>query len=182
MNKSFLFIFTILMSGWLGAQTFTLTSKDVGGQATSKQVFKGFGCSGENVSPVLSWENPPTGTKSFAVTIHDPDAPTGSGWWHWVVFDIPASVMELPTGAGDPANKNIPKGAIQSMTDFGKPGYGGPCPPKGDGPHAYVVTVYALKTAKLGLDQSAAPALVGFYLHANTLAKASIVFYYERKK
>jgi len=144
MQKRFLFIFTILMTGWVSAQTFTLKSADVGGQATSKQVFKGFGCSGDNVSPQLSWSNAPKGTKSFAVTIHDPDAPTGSGWWHWVIFDIPAGVTELPTGAGDLSKNLAPKGAVQSMTDFGRPGYGGPCPPKGDGPHAYVVTVYAL--------------------------------------
>ncbi len=181
MNRRRIIFFIILFSPMLWAQTFTLKSHDVGGQATAKQVFRGFGCNGENISPQLFWENAPEGTKSFAVTIHDPDAPTGSGWWHWLVFDIPADVHELKSGAGDVHKKLAPAGAIQSMTDFGTTGYGGPCPPEGDGPHAYVVTVYALKKDKLGLDEKANPALVGFYLNANTLAKASIIFYYERK-
>lgn len=181
MNKLKLFLIILFAGGTLSAQTFTLKSTEVGGQATSKQVFKGFGCNGQNISPEFSWSHAPKGTKSFALTMYDPDAPTGSGWWHWVIFDIPANVTRLESGAGDPAGSAAPKGAIQSMTDFGKPGYGGPCPPKGDGPHAYMVTVYALKTARLGLDKNASPALVGFNLHANTLAKASIVFYYERK-
>lgn len=180
--KKLFFIFTVLMFvvNIINAQTFTLTSKSVGGQATNKQVFNGFGCSGDNVSPQLSWTNAPKDTKSFAVTIHDPDAPTGSGWWHWVVFDIPANVSELVEGAGDIAKNLAPKGCIQSFTDFGKPGFGGPCPPEGDKPHKYEITVFALKTDKLGLDQNATPALVGFMLNQNTLAKASIVFYYKR--
>lgn len=182
MRKLTMLFSTLLMAGFVSAQTFTLTSSDVGGQATSKQVFKGFGCNGENVSPQLTWSNAPKGTKSFAVTIHDPDAPTGSGWWHWVIFDIPANVSQLKTDAGNLEKNLAPKNAIQSMTDFGKPGYGGPCPPKGDGPHAYIVTVFALKTATLGLDKNANPALVGFNLNANVIAKASIVFYYERAK
>lgn len=170
---------TLLSTGCI-AQTFTLKSKDVGGQATMTQVFNGFGCTGQNISPQLSWENVPAGTKSFAVTIHDPDAPTGSGFWHWVVFDIPANTNELKTDAGNVAKGLAPKGSIQSMTDFGKPGYGGPCPPEGHGFHQYLITVYALKTDKLGLDQSAAPAFVGFNLWANTIEKASIVMYYKR--
>ncbi len=181
MNLRGILFFMLLSMSMLWAQTFTLKSNDVGGQATDKQVFKGFGCEGQNISPQLSWENPPEGTKSFAVTIHDPDAPTGSGWWHWLVFDIPADVHELKSGAGDVSKKLAPAEAIQSITDFGVAGYGGPCPPRGDGPHAYVVTVYALKKEKLGLDEKANPALVGFYLNANTLARASIIFYYERK-
>jgi Raf kinase inhibitor-like YbhB/YbcL family protein len=162
------------------AQTFTLKSNDIGGQATNKQVFKGFGCSGDNISPELSWENAPAGTKSFAVTMYDRDAPTGSGFWHWVIFDIPSSVTELKSGAGDLSKSTAPTGAIQSVTDFGQPGYGGPCPPEGHGFHEYLITVYALKVEKLGLDKSASPAYVGFTLYANTLAKASLVMYYKR--
>lgn len=162
------------------AQTFTLKSNDVGGQATLKQVFNSFGCTGENLSPELNWANAPAGTKSFAVTMYDPDAPTGSGFWHWVVFDLPASTTELPTGAGTQEHAGMPATAIQSNTDFGAPGYGGPCPPPGHGAHRYVVTVYALKTDKLGLDAKASPAYVGFNLNSQTLAKASILFYYER--
>jgi len=170
----------ILVSSLSFAQTFMLKSKDIGGQMTLQQVLNGFGCVGKNLSPQLSWENPPSGTKSFAITVYDKDAPTGSGWWHWVVFDIPASATGLTQGAGDVSKKLLPPGAIQSITDFGQPGYGGPCPPQGDKPHQYVVTLYALKTDKLGLDAKASPALVGYYIYGNTLAKASIVAYYQR--
>jgi Raf kinase inhibitor-like YbhB/YbcL family protein len=162
------------------AQTFTLKSKDIGGQATSKQVLKGFGCTGDNISPELFWENPPEGTKSFAVTMYDPDAPTGSGFWHWVVFDIPANSTELKSDAGNLSKNLAPAGCIQSATDLGQPGYGGPCPPEGHGIHEYIITVYALKVDKLGLDKTATPAFVGFNLHFNTLAKASLVMYYKR--
>lgn len=162
------------------AQTFTLTSSDLGGQATIQQVFNGFGCTGGNKSPHLSWSNAPDGTKSFALTMYDPDAPTGSGWWHWVVFDIPAEVKSLPSGAGSLDGKGMPQFAIQSLTDFGATGYGGPCPPPGHGPHQYIVTIYALKTDKLGLDERAGAAMVGFNLNQHTLAKASLVFYYAR--
>src|SRR4030095_10764647 len=162
------------------AQTFTLKSKELNGQVTSQQVLNGFGCNGENLSPQLSWENAPAGTKSFAITIYDKDAPTGSGWWHWVVFDIPATSTELKRGAGDVSKKLLPDGAIQSITDFGNAGYGGPCPPQGDRPHQYIITIYALKTSTLGLDAKASPALVGYYLYGNTLEKASIVAYYQR--
>ena len=172
----------LCLSGGLFAQsTFTLHSSSVGGQATTVQEFNGFGCTGDNQSPQLAWENAPAGTQSFAVTIYDPDAPTGSGWWHWVVFDLPASTTELPAGAGAPAAKLLPAGAIQSLTDYGAPGYGGPCPPPGHGPHQYLITVYALGTPKLGLTAENNPATVGFYLGNNTLAKASIVMYYERE-
>jgi len=159
-------------------KTFTLTSKDLGGEATKVQEFNGFGCAGENQSPQLSWKNAPEGTKSFAVTMYDPDAPTGSGFWHWVVVDIPTNVNELVTNAG---TKNlVPKGAIQSVTDYGIKGFGGPCPPVGHGYHQYIITVYALKTEKLGTDENTNPAVVGFNLWNQTLAKASIVAYYKR--
>ncbi|MBL7962801.1 MAG: YbhB/YbcL family Raf kinase inhibitor-like protein [Flavobacteriales bacterium] len=163
-----------------GGGTFTLRSADVGGQATEQQVFNGFGCSGKNQSPQLSWENAPADTKSFAITMYDPDAPTGSGWWHWVVFDIPATTTALPAGAGTPGQTGLPAGVLQGMTDFGAPGYGGPCPPPGHGPHQYIVTVYALDTEKLGLPDNAGAPMVGFNLTQHMLAKASIVFYYGR--
>ncbi|MFT4760556.1 MAG: Raf kinase inhibitor-like YbhB/YbcL family protein [Paraglaciecola sp.] len=162
--------------------TFTLHSKDLGGQTTTTQEFDGFGCTGENQSPQLSWSNAPEGTKSFAITMYDPDAPTGSGWWHWVVFDIPADVNELVANAGNLDMKLAPDGAIQSITNYGAAGYGGPCPPEGHGLHQYVITVHALKTDKLGLDATTNPAVVGYYLWNNTLAKASIVSYYQREK
>ncbi len=121
---------------------FTLTSPDVhaGQTIPMKHVFKGMSCTGENISPALSWSNAPKGTKSFAITVYDPDAPTGSGWWHWVVYNIPANVTSLPAGAGDPNSGLMLKGAVQGNTDFGTAGYGGPCPPKGDKPHHYHFT------------------------------------------
>lgn len=161
-------------------RTFTLTSETLGGNATKTEEFNGFGCSGKNESPQLSWANAPEGTKSFAITMHDPDAPTGSGWWHWVVFDLPADVQTLPAGAGTVDAGLMPTPAIQSVTDYGAPGYGGPCPPEGHGIHQYTITVHALKVEHLGLDQETNPAVVGFNIWANTLGKASLVTYYGR--
>jgi Raf kinase inhibitor-like YbhB/YbcL family protein len=182
MQKSILIL--VLLSAFsfyaFGQSTFTLKSKDVGGEATKTQEFNGFGCTGENTSPQLSWTNAPEGTKSFAITMYDKDAPTGSGWWHWVVFDIPANVHDLAANAGNIAAELAPDGAIQSLTNYGVAGYGGPCPPEGHGLHQYVITVHALKIDKLGLDENTNPAIVGYYLGNNTLAKASIVMYYER--
>ncbi len=171
-----------LSTSVFGQQTFTLSSSDLGGEATINEEFNGFGCTGENQSPQLSWKNAPEGTKSFAVTMYDPDAPTGSGWWHWVVFDIPANVNELVSGAGNTELNLTPEGVIQSITDYGANGYGGPCPPEGHGLHQYIITVYALKTDTLGLNENTNPAVVGYYLWNNTLAKASIVTYYQRNK
>jgi Raf kinase inhibitor-like YbhB/YbcL family protein len=179
-TKKILMIVLTLVSGVSSAQTFTLKSSDIGGQATMKQVFNNFGCTGENISPELSWSNAPEGTKSFAVTMYDPDAPTGAGWWHWVMFDIPANVTELKTNAGNPEAGLAPKGAIMSPTSFGKPGYGGPCPPPGHGFHMYIITVYALKVPKLGLDATANPEMVGYNLWANTIEKASIIMYFKK--
>src|SRR6202453_3135406 len=115
------------------AQTMTLTSPDIapGAKIADEQVFSSFGCTGGNISPALSWSGAPQGTKSFALSIYDPDAPTGSGFWHWVVFNIPPDVTSLPKNAGNLKAVDAPKGAIQSRTDFGVPGYGGPCPPQG---------------------------------------------------
>lgn len=178
--KFLMMVFVWAMAVSAVAQTFTLRSKELGGQATHQQVFKGFGCNGENISPQLYWENYPAGTKSFAVTIFDKDAPTGSGWWHWVVFDIPVSATELKSGAGDVALKLAPPGSIQSITDFKTNGYGGPCPPQGSGAHQYIMTVHALNCEKLGLDASANPALVGFLLQQHLIEKSSLIFYYKR--
>ena len=115
----------------ISQNTFTLSSKNLGGEATLKEEFNGFGCIGKNESPQLSWKNAPEGTRSFAITMYDPDAPTGSGWWHWVVFDIPTSTTELVANAGDIKLELTPEGTIQSITNYGSQGYGGPCPPKG---------------------------------------------------
>ena len=163
---------------------FALSSPDVGPKApiANKHVFKGFGCEGENVSPALAWSGAPKDTKSFALMVYDPDAPTGSGWWHWVMFNIPADAKDLPQGAGDPAAGKAPKGTVQGRTDFGKPGWGGPCPPVGHGPHRYVFTLHALKADKLDLPEDATAALVGYMVNANSIGKASFTAKYERRK
>ncbi|MEM1338069.1 MAG: YbhB/YbcL family Raf kinase inhibitor-like protein [Bacteroidota bacterium] len=173
-------LLVVLATSIFGQDTFTLSSTDLGGQALKLQEFNGFGCTGENVSPQLSWSNAPEGTKSYAITMYDPDAPTGSGWWHWLVFDIPTTVNEIASNAGNIELDLMPKQAKQSITDYGTMGYGGPCPPEGHGLHQYIITIHALKTATLGLDENTNAAVVGYYLSNTTLAKASIVAYYER--
>lgn len=180
MIRTLLFITALTLFSIAQAQTFTLKSKDVGGQGTMKQVYNGFGCTGENISPQLSWENAPKDTKSFAITMYDPDAPTGSGWWHWIMFNIPANIKELASGAGSTKKELAPIGSIQSMTDFNTTGYGGPCPPEGHGFHTYIITVYALKIDALPLDGSVTPAIAGYQINANTIEKATIVFYFKR--
>jgi Raf kinase inhibitor-like YbhB/YbcL family protein len=160
------------------SQTFTLKSSELGGQFTNKHYFNGMGFSGENQSPQLYWENAPEETQSFAVTVYDLDAPTGSGLWHWVVFNIPADVYELSSGAGDPSKDLLPQGAVQSNTDMGAPGYVGAAPPEGPA-HRYLITVYAL-SKKLEQDSSATPALVGFNMFYTTLSKASLLVYGQK--
>lgn len=161
---------------------FALESPDVGSKApiADKHVFKGFGCAGGNVSPQLAWKDAPAGTKSFALTVYDPDAPTGSGWWHWLMIDIPADAKGLPQGAGDPAKGLAPAGARQMRTDFGAPGWGGPCPPQGDKPHRYVFTLHALKVDRLEVPADATAALVGFMINANRIGKAEFTARYGR--
>lgn len=164
------------------AAEFTVTSAQVreGRRVLDEQVFNSFGCQGGNISPELRWKGAPSDTKSFAVTVYDPDAPSGSGWWHWVIFNIPASVTSLDKNAGSSTAGLAPGGSIQSRTDFGKPGYGDPCPPVGDKPHRYQFTVYALKTDKLPLDENAPAAMVGYYLHQNLIKKAVMTGRYSR--
>jgi Raf kinase inhibitor-like YbhB/YbcL family protein len=171
----------LLSTGVAGAAGLKLTSRDLASAEFAPHfLYKGFGCTGDNVSPGLAWSDPPAGTKSFAVTLYDPDAPTGSGWWHWVVYDIPAGQRELPSGAGAAAGLSLPKGARQAHNDFGAPGYGGPCPPAGDKPHRYVFTVYALDVATLGAADDASAAFIGFNLHAHAIAEASLLIYHGR--
>lgn len=173
-------VFGILGVGSASAEVFTLQSEDLRGQLTEKQVFSGFGCDGQNISPSLKWTGAPKGTKSFAVTVYDPDAPTGSGWWHWLVFDISAETDGLPADAGNLQKDLAPEGSVQSVTDFGKPGFGGACPPEGDKPHRYIFTVHALDVEELGLDDKAPAAMVGYFLNQHFIAKASLIAYYGR--
>lgn len=163
------------------AGQFTLTSTDIaqGKSLSDDHVFQGFGCEGKNVSPQLSWNNAPKGTKAFAVFAYDPDAPTGSGWWHWQIVNIPSDVNTLPRGVGKAANKNV-LGATQYSNDYGTIGFGGACPPKGHGPHRYQFTVHALSTA-LELPESPTSAVVGYMVNANTIETASIEALYEVK-
>ena len=164
----------------VAASALEISSPDIapGSKISDEFVFSGFGCAGKNVSPAFKWSGAPAGTKSFALMIYDPDAPTGSGFWHWVMFDIPVGVSEIAQGAGDLKTGKPPAGAIQSRTDFGAPGYGGPCPPQGDPAHHYHFMLFAVDAAKLGPDENAPAAFVGFNLHFHTLAKAEFVAVY----
>jgi len=139
----------------------------------------GFGCAGANKSPHLAWSGAPAGTKSFAITCYDPDAPTGSGFWHWLVVNIPADVTELTLDAGNPKSGALPKGALQTRTDYGFAGYGGPCPPEGDHPHRYLFTVHAVGDT-LGVKEDTPAAQIGFNLHFKTLAKSTIMGLFRR--
>lgn len=144
------------------------------GQLAPVHYANSFGCSGGNVSPALRWSGAPAGTRSFVVTLYDPDAPTGSGWWHWVVANLPADTDHLQAGAGNPGGA-LPAGARSIAGDNGEPGYLGSCPPPGPA-HRYVFTVHALKVEQLDLPARATPALVGFYAWAHGLGKASATF------
>lgn len=164
------------------AQSFTVTSPQfqAGGRLGPEQVFNGFGCEGANRSPALAWQNPPAGTRSFAVTVYDPDAPTGSGWWHWVVYNLPASTTGLPLGAGVANSPTLPAPAVQGRTDFGSAAFGGACPPPGDTAHRYIFTVHALKVAAIEVPADASAAMVGFFLSMNRLDSTSIEARYGR--
>jgi Raf kinase inhibitor-like YbhB/YbcL family protein len=161
---------------------FKLDSPDIPPDSTIAQKFEfnGFGCTGENRSPVLRWSGAPEGTMSYALTCYDPDAPTGSGWWHWLVVNIPAQVTELKADAGNESGEKLPAGASQVRNDYGSKAWGGPCPPPGDPAHRYVFTLHALKTDKLELPPDASAALAGFMINANTLAKAGFTAKYGR--
>ena len=165
-----------------GAEVFQLKSKDLldGERIAMKHVYNAFGCGGKNLSPELSWDNPPLGTKSFAVLAHDPDAPTGgAGFWHWIVVDIPADIHNLKQNAGEASGKHLPIGAQMLETDFAEKAYGGPCPPPG-APHRYVFTIYALKIDKLGDAALGRTAIAGFTIEQNTLAKSSLTGFFGR--
>ncbi len=182
---TFVAVAALLSASASHAQQFKLSSPDIKPNATvgEEHVFNGFGCSGKNISPALQWTGAPKGAKSFALLVHDPDAPTGgAGWWHWLVIDIPADTTELKKDAGKGDGSNLPRGAVQIATDFGAPGWGGPCPPAGDKPHRYNFTLHALKVEKLEVPKDAKASLVGSMVNANSIAKATLTGKYGRAK
>lgn len=180
----------VLVAGLIAAPVaqaqMKLTSDDVKNGAKSSKEMEAnvFGCTGQNMSPSLKWTGAPAGAKSFALNLYDPDAPTGSGFWHWIAFNIPVSTTSLPKNAGDVKEKLMPEGVIQSRNDYGFTGYGGMCPPQGDKPHHYTLTVYAVDEDKLQFakDDQVSPAVVGFELHFHSKAKAALHWTYSRPK
>lgn len=178
-------LFVALSAGFAAAMAhgFELSSSDIadGKMMPKAQEYQGFGCSGGNHSPQLSWHDAPAGTRSFAVTVYDPDAPTGSGWWHWMVYDVPATDHSLPGNAGDSATGLLPKGAQQHRNDYSSIGFGGACPPVGDPAHHYQFKVYALDVEHLDVAPDSSAALVGFMLHAHSLGVAELDALYQRQ-
>lgn len=162
--------------------SFVLSSPTIkpGERLPEAQVFNGFGCSGPNLSPELSWTGVPSSAKSLALTLYDPDAPTGSGWWHWVVYNIPVNADRLAAGSGTADGARLPRGTRQGRTDFGVPGFGGACPPPGNKTHRYIFSLHALNTEKLDLPEDASAALVGFMIHNHRIATAQLTATYAR--
>jgi len=182
MRSTALFLSALAIAASARAADFTVTSPQVsqGGTLGTAQVFNGLGCQGSNQSPALTWSGAPAGTRSFAITVYDPDAPTGSGWWHWVVYNLPATTSGLPANAGTVDSRSLPGSAVQVRTDYGTPGFGGACPPPGDRPHRYVFTVHALKVDRLDVPAGASPAMVGYFLGMNRLGQATLEARYGR--
>ncbi|WP_435103632.1 YbhB/YbcL family Raf kinase inhibitor-like protein [Arhodomonas sp. AD133] len=177
--RRFLLLVAISFSPLVMAGEFTLSSGDLSPDAPvpMRHVYDGYGCQGENISPALSWSGAPEGTKSFALTARDPDAPTDGGWWHWIVYDLPATSDSLRRGASAQA---LPQGAAQATNDFGQRAWGGPCPPKGDEPHRYRFKVYALDTSELEIPEDATPAMADARIQAHALDKATLTIRYGR--
>jgi Raf kinase inhibitor-like YbhB/YbcL family protein len=160
------------------APTFRFWSDDLkSGAFGSQQVYNSFGCTGSNQSPHLAWTGAPKDTVTFVITMYDPDAPTGSGFWHWVVANIPASTTMIAANAS--RTPRMPDKSIETRTDFGPPGYGGPCPPAGDQPHRYIFTIHALRE-RLDVSADASGALVGFMTNSHRIASASFTARYGR--
>ncbi len=175
-------LLSMSISGLVYGNSLTLSSDDIAQDQfmNKNHEFNGFGCTGDDLSPHLKWSNAPEGTKSFAITVYDPDAPTGSGWWHWQIVNIPKQVSELKTGAGSTTNSDAPAGSMQIVNDYGSRGFGGACPPPGHGVHHYRFTVHALSVETLDLPENASGALAGYMINANTIASSSIQALYKR--
>lgn len=173
---------SLMLSTSVLAGSFTLLSDDIkqGEYMNKAQEFTGFGCDGADISPHLKWINVPKGTKSFAITAYDPDAPTGSGWWHWQIVNISSTTSELKAGAGSTKANKAPKGSMQIENDYGSRGFGGACPPKGHGVHHYRFTIHALSVEKLDLPKNASGALAGYMINANTIESSTIESLYRR--
>lgn len=184
MFKSFttVALLSLSLSSTVFAESFKLSSQDIAnGEFMSKaQEFTGFGCTGGDLSPQLKWSGVPAGTKSFAITAYDPDAPTGSGWWHWQIVNIPSTVTEVTAGAGSTKKDLAPEGSMQITNDYGSRGFGGACPPAGHGIHHYRFTVHALSVERLELPEGASGALAGYMINANTIEKSTIESLYKR--
>lgn len=184
MRKTLYFTTLVLLSlatqAVAGDLHLTSTSFQPSGTLPARQVLNGFGCSGANLSPQLSWQGEPAGTKSFAITAYDPDAPTGSGWWHWLVFNLPKDIHHLPEDSGNPKKGLMPSQAVQAKTDFGTPGYGGACPPAGNPAHRYQFTVWALDVEQLPLTADTSGAMLGFNLRLHMLEQAELIATYGR--
>jgi len=175
-------VLSLSASASVFASTLTLTSQDIAkGEFMPKaQEFNGFGCSGGDMSPHFKWSGAPEGTKSFAITAYGPDAPTGSGWWHWQIVNIPKNVTEIAAGAGSTKKDLAPQGSTQIKNDYGSRGFGGACPPSGHGVHHYRFTIHALSVEKLELPEDASGALAGYMINANTIESSTIESLYKR--
>lgn len=183
--KKLIILFSIIFIGACSHKEqqpkFSISSDDIkaGSIIKIKHVFDGFGCVGDNISPQISWQNPPQETKSFALSVYDPDAPTGSGWWHWIVLNIDADKRQLKQNFGA-INDFSSNKVNQIKNDYGTYSFGGPCPPIGDKPHRYIFTIYALKTDKIEINKNASAALAGYMINANSIAKASFSAFFGR--
>ena len=185
MKKFYLFpllaVFSVMLTSLVCCgEKFRLESPSLGKYFTKKYVYNRYGCGGRNVSPALEWKNPPANTRSFALTMFDPDAPTGHGWWHWIVVNIPVSHTHLAEGAGSTDPRKLPAGAVQTFNDYKEKGYGGPCPPKGSGVHRYVFTLYALDVPQLSVSPGAKPGEAVAEIRKHSLATARFVSRYGR--
>lgn len=182
LSRRYLQILALTLALPVQADSLSLTSQDIAqGKFMSKaQEFNGFGCDGEDIAPQLKWSGAPQGTKSFAITVYDPDAPTGSGWWHWQIINIPSHVNKLAQNSGNGGQHPLPDGSLEVTNDYSFEGFGGACPPKGHGTHRYQFTVHALKVEKLPLPETYSSALVGYLINANSLASSTIEALYKR--